>query len=77
MGDAESEGGMSDTDKDSFAPASELAIAFLLRHVSMEGMAAARRDLVEYWGVAYRAGFQDGIEKASEVPEATQSGGGG
>ena len=68
---------MTDTDKESFAPASELAIAFLLRHVSREGTEAARRDLLEYGAVAYQAGLEDGIEKARQFFQATQSGGGG
>jgi len=67
---------MSDTDKESSARIAEMALAFLLRHVSAEGLVAARRDLLEIIDVANRAGSRMAVEEATKVFRSTQSRGG-
>ena len=73
----ESEWGMTDTDKESSARIAALAVAFLQRHISLGGIAAARRDLLEIIDVANRAGSRMALEEATKVFRGTQSGGGG
>ena len=79
MGDAESEGGMTDTDKEDKQYAARIAalvFAFLEEHVARPGWGAARRDIVKLLEASSRNGSRMAVEEATKVFKATQSGGG-